>query len=63
MKASQRSPEPVNMLPYMPRRDFTCVLQVTDLEMEIILGYLVGPLEGRRVSERLGQRKCRNDEA
>jgi len=55
--------EPVNMLPYMPRRDFTCVLQVTDLEMEIILGYLVGPLEGRRVSERLGQRKCRNDEA
>lgn len=51
------------MLPYVPRRDFTDVLQVTDPETEIILDYLGESLEGRRVRERLGQRKCRKDEA
>lgn len=53
------------MLPYVPRRDFTDVLQVTDPETEIILDYLGGSLEGRRVrdlaKENVGKMRHRKD--
>lgn len=49
------------MLPYMPKRDFTGVFQVTDLEMDRLSGWALK--KGRRVREILGQRKCRKDVA